>query len=147
MPAQRIPKREEELRAELMVELRTALPQFVFFRHEDIRASGIPDIEGNGHGVTTHWETKHGTPDFASPGIQELTNQRLARQSHSRYIIWQQGWHPGDPEIMRVMIVHPDEVKKRQSFTTIVAEHEVLGKGLFWLVARIAAAHNVRLHP
>lgn len=140
-----IPKIEEVLRAELMDEIRYRLPRFVAFRHEDIRTSGIPDIELNGNGRTTHWETKHGTPEFTSPGIQELTNQRLARQSHSRYIIWQQGWYPTDLEVMRVMIVHPDNVRNRQSFVDIIPERMTAGRGMFWLVSCMAAAHNVRI--
>ena len=134
-----IPKREEELRAKLMSELRHYLPHFVCFRHEDIRTSGIPDIEVNGNRITTHWETKHGTPEFTSPGIQELTNQRLARQSHSRYIIWQEG-----VDGARTLIVHPDEVKNRQSFSTIVPEALAIGFDMYWLMLEIAKAHGIK---
>lgn len=142
MPSSRvvIPKREEELRARLMAEIRKYLRHFVCFRHEDIRTSGVPDIEINGNRVTTHWETKHGTPKFESSGIQELTNQRLARQTHSRYIIWQEGIDG----FQRTLIVHPDDVKHRQSFETLIPERVALGFDMYWLVLEIARAHGVK---
>jgi len=86
----KIPKREGELRSQLMDEIAIVLPipRYIAFRHEDVRSIGIPDISLTGHKFQSWWETKHATPDFYSFGLQELTCKRLAQVGYCRYIIY-----------------------------------------------------------
>ena len=97
-----MPKRESELKAALMRELRAQLPGYVHLRHEDRFTSGHPDISITGCGRTTWLEAKHATPKFDSDGIQELTMLRLAAAGSAYYVIWHE-----KNSVKKTMIVHP----------------------------------------
>lgn len=93
---------ESGLRSALMREVKLVLPGFTALRHEDVRTSGIPDLSLTGLKRTTWWEFKHGTPDFDSTDIQELTMLRLAAAGYARYVIWHE-----KRGIKRTLVVHP----------------------------------------
>jgi len=76
-------------------------------RHEDIRTGGIPDITTSGYGFTCWWEFKHGTPDFDSKGLQELTCCRLAHHSFCRYVVYLE---EADGSNKHILIVHPRNI-------------------------------------
>lgn len=98
-------KQEALHKANLMLEIRNQLPKFVSFRLEDKMTKGIPDIVITGRGKTTWWEAKHGTPDFDSYGLQELTMLRLAGAGVAYYIIWL------EKEGKQTLIVHPRNIQ------------------------------------
>lgn len=103
-------KRESQLKAAFSRRLKQQLPDFVSML---FNTAGAPDRSISGRGRTTHWEFKHGTPDFKSPGRQELLCMRLADAGYCRYVIWQesrQGYHP------RTLIVHPLMVHTRSTW-------------------------------
>jgi hypothetical protein len=112
-------KRESSLKLKLVTALKAWCPEFVLLRHEDYITSGIPDLSVTGNGRTTWWEVKHGTPDFESKGIQELTLKRLARAGYARYIIFKEN---SDGSNKRIFIVHPDKIGNWE-----VAEEGVVG--------------------
>jgi hypothetical protein len=97
-------RNETKLTAKQMEAFRLKLPQWVFLRHQDVRASGHPDITSTGLKVTSWIEVKHGAPDFDSTGIQELTMLRLARQGHAWYLIFKED---ADGENKCTLIVQP----------------------------------------
>src|SRR5262245_1934486 len=102
-------KREADLVSKLMVLLRTRVgDKIVALRHEDVRTCGIPDLSTTGFGRTCWWEFKHGTPNFQSTGIQELTMLRLARNGFARYVIWRE---EADGSEKQTHIVHPKDLK------------------------------------
>jgi hypothetical protein len=100
-------RNEAALKSKLVLEFKK-LERFVCFRHEDVRTSGIPDISLTGWGLDSWIEVKHGTPDFDSTGIQELTMLRLARAGYARYVIYLEEQDCSD---QRVLIVHPKNLK------------------------------------
>jgi len=102
MKREPISRRENALKGALIKHLRAAFPYFVILPHQDGYTAGIPDISISGNGRTSWWECKHGTPEFKSTGIQELTCLRLARNSYCRYIIWKE-----KGEDKETLIVHP----------------------------------------
>lgn len=100
-------KRESALKSALMAEIKAHLPGFVAQRHEDVRTSGTPDLSLTGRARTSWWEFKHGTPDFESHGIQELTMLRLAASSfHARYVVWEER-----RGVKRTLVVHPKHIE------------------------------------
>jgi len=106
----RIEKREDELKALFVYDFRyryTAREFFVML-HQDVRKSGYPDIAVHGNKLSTHWEFKHATPDFSSPGVQEITCRKIAMHAYCRYVIFLEH---GD--LMQTWIVHPDRVYKK----------------------------------
>lgn len=127
-------KREAELKSTLFDRLRQQLPTFYSFQ---IATAGWPDRGIVGCGRTTFWEFKHGTPDFDSPGIQELTCQRIAVASHCRYVIWQEN---SKGTGARTLIVHPREVAGRASWN-IQPEAWCTGYNHDWLVKYIRKVH------
>ena len=102
-------KNESGLKAALLREVKRQLPGLVVLAHADSIRSGVPDWSVTGGGCTTWWEFKHATPDFASPGIQELTMRRLAAGGFARYVIWEE-----KRGIKRTLIIHPNHLKDRQ---------------------------------
>lgn len=96
---------ESLLKSALIKELKLQLPGFVALRHADVRTSGIPDLSLTGRTHTTWWEFKHGTPSFASSGIQELTMLRLAAAGYARYVVWEEKLG-----IRRTLVVHPRQI-------------------------------------
>lgn len=127
-------KREAELKSKLGAELRRQLPGFLVLAYA---TNGAPDREIVGAGVTTRWECKHATPDFLSPGDQELMCCRLAVVAHCRYIIWFE--HHG---IQKTMIVHPKQVMERVGWN-LIPETFCVGFDMWWLVGQIKLAHGL----
>jgi len=97
----RVTKREAELKAEFGRVLAQRLPGFVSQRLLD---AGAPDRAIVGGGSTTFLEFKHGTPDFDSPGNQELAAMRLEAAGDCRYVIWRENANGSDK---RTLIVRP----------------------------------------
>lgn len=125
-------KREAELKSKFGVELKRQLPGFLVLRYE---TNGAPDREIVGLGVTTRWEAKHATPDFRSPGDQELMCMRLAAAAHCRYIFWHER-----NGIQRTLIVHPRQVHDRDGWS-LIPEAWCTGFDMKWLVQQVAKAH------
>lgn len=100
-------KQESTLKSRFLAELRL-FPGFVIIRHEDVRTSGIPDLSLTGYGKDSWIEIKHGTPDFQSEGIQELTMLRLAGAGYARYLIYRED---KNGQSKKTMIVHPTHIK------------------------------------
>lgn len=127
-------KREAELKAAFGAELARMLPEFIV---QYMASAGSPDRSISGAGLTTHWEMKHATPTFISPGLQELTCMRLAVVAHCRYVIWYENVN-GDEQ--RTMIVHPREIHNRTSWY-LHSEVSTPGFDHRWLVEQIRKAH------
>lgn len=95
-------RNESGLKSALMKQVKLQLPGFVALRHEDVRTAGIPDLSLTGNGRTTWWEFKHGDPDFASTGIQELTMLRLSVAGFARYVVWEE-----KEDVRRTLVLRP----------------------------------------
>jgi hypothetical protein len=126
---------ESKLKSKLMLRVKERLPGFVALRHEDVRSSGHPDISMTGFARTSWWEAKHGTPDFESQGIQELTMRRLAAAGYARYIVWEER-----RGIRRTLIVHPKHI----GTDPLIAEASCVGFDHDFVIDCIRKAHNVR---
>ncbi len=126
-------KREAELKAKFMKELHRQLPAFLVLQYS---TNAAPDREIVGMGVTTRWEMKHATPQFASPGDQELMCCRLAVAAHCRYIVWYE--HCG---VERTLIVHPRHVFGRTNWN-LETEAWCVGLDMKWLVDYIRKMHE-----
>lgn len=126
-------KREGELKSLFGKELKRQLPGFYMLQYS---TNGAPDREIVGAGVSTRWEMKHATPDFLSPGDQELMCERLAFVAHCRYVVW---WERGP--IQKTMIVHPREVRQRVGWN-LVPEAFCVGFNMRWLVDQVRKAHE-----
>jgi hypothetical protein len=99
---------ENDLNKKLRENLDILLPGYVVFKHSDRAKSGWPDFSIVGRGMCSQWEVKLADPDFESPGIQELTCQRLAVAGYCRYIIF-------DYRIVSqpfTLIVHPLNIQQ-----------------------------------
>lgn len=129
-----INKREGELKSQFTEVMRQLFPEYVVLLYA---SAGAPDRSITAHGRTTTWEFKHGTPDFASPGLQELTCMRLAAAGHCRYVIWEER-----RGVQRTLICHPRAVHDRIGWS-IVAERWCVGFDHHWLAREIARAHRV----
>jgi hypothetical protein len=127
-------KREGELKSLLAAELKR-LPRFYMLQYS---TNGAPDREIVGAGITTRWEAKHATPDFLSPGDQELMCCRLAHAAHCRYIIWHE-----QRGIQKTLIVHPLKIMHRDGWN-LEAEAWCIGFDMKWLVQQIKDAHQCR---
>ena len=133
-----ISKIEGELKRKFGVELKRQAPDFLSLRYE---TNGGPDREVVGLGKTTRWEFKHATPDFRSPGDQELTCARLAAIAHCRYVIWTED---RDGTNKRTWIVHPREVlgKKGKSLNIVRIEDGCREFDMQWLVQYVLKEHG-----
>lgn len=131
----RITKREGELKSAFGAELRRQQPSFVTLLHV---SAGAPDRSITGNGRTTMWEYKHGTPEFESPGLQELMCMRLEANGYCRYVVWQEGTTEGP----RTLIVKPSQVHHRLGWR-LEAEAWCPGFNHHWLVACVAKVHNL----
>lgn len=127
-------KREAELKSKFGQELKRQLPGFYVLQYS---TNGAPDREIIGAGVSSRWEMKHATPDFASPGDQELMCCRLAVAAHCRYVVW---WERGI--IQKTMIVHPRKVMGRTSWD-LEAESFCVGFDMRWLVEQVRKVHGI----
>jgi hypothetical protein len=126
-------KREGELKSAFGRELKRQAPGFITLQYA---TNGAPDRSIIGYGRQTNWEAKHGTPDFKSPGDQELKCCRLAVCGHCRYIIWTE--HRG---IERTLIVHPRKIMDRTSWD-LDAESWCMGFDMKWLVEQVLKEHR-----
>lgn len=127
-------KREAELKSKFGAELQRTLVGFYLLAYA---TNGAPDRSVVGAGRQTNWEMKHATPDFLSPGDQELMCCRMAVASHCRYVIW---YEKGT--IQRTMIVHPKKVMNRTGWT-LEAEASCSGFDMKWLVGEVRKAHGL----
>lgn len=121
----RIEKREDELKAQFIAQFWKMFTkrQYFILQHQDMRKSGYPDIEIVGNKLDTHWEFKHGTPDFSSPGIQEITCRRIAKHAYCRYVIFFELYDRSE-----IWIAHPDHVHRRNGKTNAIGcEHVIVG--------------------
>lgn len=135
-------KQEAKLKSNLMIMLRQALPKYVLFRHEDKFTSGIPDISITGFAKTSWFEVKHATPDFDSPGIQELTMLRLAAAGfHARYIIFTEDKN-GD--FKKTFIIHPKYIKLFSQKDGVAVEASCLDFNNKFLLEYIRGVHEGR---
>jgi hypothetical protein len=128
-------KREAEFKSAVFDELKRVCPAYIVLM---IATAGAPDREVVGGGKTSRWEFKHGTPDFESQGLQELTCQRLAVQGHCRYVIFQE---TSSGLRQRTMIAHPREVAQRNG-ALVVPETFVVGFDPRWVVDQIRKVHR-----
>jgi hypothetical protein len=127
---------ENQLNQRMELRLKGLLPGFIIMKHNERAKSGWPDFSIVGMGSCSQWEVKLADPTFDSPGIQELTCQRLAVAGYCRYIIFDFR----EPEHPITLIVHPKDIKcwsKPES-------REQLSVGLaFNMIAQhIRAAHS-----
>lgn len=127
-------KREGELKSAFYRELRLQLPHFYMLQYA---TNSAPDRSIVGAGRQTNWEAKHATPDFESPGDQELMCCRMAVASHCRYIIWQELYG-----VNQTLIVHPLSIMKRDGWD-VKAEVRCEGFNMRWLVDQVKRAHGL----
>jgi hypothetical protein len=99
---------ENEMNDRLRKKLEILLPDYLVMKHSDRAKSGWPDFSIVGRGVCSQWEVKLADPDFESPGIQELTCQRLSVLGYCRYIIFDYR----EPTYPCTVIVHPLNIKE-----------------------------------
>lgn len=126
-------KREAELKSAFTREMTRQLPEFIMLF---LATAGAPDRSITGMGRTTHFEFKHGTPGFVSPGNQELMCMRLAEHGFCRYVVWQES-HAG---VQRTLIVHPRFVHDR----TLIAEESCQDFNHLFVVDYIRRVHEHR---
>ncbi len=132
-----IPKREGELKSAFTEELKRQCPSFVVILHA---TAGAPDRSIHGAGQGSSWEFKHATPDFESPGIQELFCMRLDEAHHCRYVLW---WENGSDQ--RTMIVRPRAIFRHTHTRSVMpyADAWVYGFNHHWLVCQVKKAHGL----
>lgn len=126
-------KREAELKLQFGEEMRRLLPGFEVVQ---LLTPGAPDRLVAGNGRMTCWEFKHATPDFGSPGLQELTCCRLAASGHCRYVVWWERNGVGH----KTMVVHPMAIFQRRG-GSYPAEAWCPGFNHKWLVEQVRKAH------
>lgn len=115
-------------------EMKRQAPGFLLLQYS---TNGAPDRSILGMGLQSNWEFKHGTPDFESPGDQELVCCRIAARAHCRYVIWQE---IGD--LQKTMIVHPNHIRNRTSYRGFTVEDFCIGFDMRWLVSKVMEAHR-----
>jgi hypothetical protein len=133
----RLEKREAELKAAVMRELHAQRPEFMILLQG---SAGAPDRAIAGNDRITTWEFKHATPEFVSPGLQELFCTRLAKQAHCRYVIWQED---RKGENKRTLIVKPRDILNRTNYQALNYEACCSGFDHRWLVRQILEAHGL----
>jgi hypothetical protein len=108
MIAERVEKRENEIKDAYWAHFAESYPASLFFamQHQDVRKPGYPDSCLHGFGRSSYWEFKHATPNFKSPGLQELNCRRIARHGFScLYVIFVE-----HNNIFQTRICHPRDV-------------------------------------
>jgi len=129
-------KEEGKLKSRFGAELKRQAPGFLVLQYQ---TNGAPDREVVGNGITTRWEAKHATPDFRSPGDQELMCARLASMAHCRYVIWYES-----AAVRQTLIVHPGEVLRKQGKAHgLKAEAYCEGFDMKWLVKYVLKEHGL----
>ena len=127
-------KREAELKAAFGRELKRQLPAFIVLFYS---TAGAPDRTILGNGRQTNWEFKHATPEYDSPGRQELICMRMATAGHCRYVIW---WEAKGTR--ETLIVHPRVVATSESWHPVAADAWCQGFDMRWLVEQVRKAHG-----
>ncbi len=128
-------KQEARLKAAVTKELKRQEPGIVI---QHFATRGSPDRSLTHGGITTHWEFKHGTPNFQSPGDQELMCMRLAAAGHCRYVLWMEDKKSG---LKMTIIAHPRDVHERTSWW-VLPESWGVGFDIPWLVKQMRLAHT-----
>jgi len=135
-------KREAELKRKVTAMLQRHRPHWITLLQS---TAGAPDRVIVGDDTVSCWEFKHATPDFRSPGIQELMCLRLAEHSKCWYVIWAETAKGAG---LRTMIVSPHKIHAlphRESglknAMKLVPEAECEGYDMTWLVERIIVRH------
>jgi len=126
-------KNETGLRSRQVDAFKLGLPRYVILRHEDVRTVGMPDMSLTGCSKTSWIEFKHGTPDFTSTGIQELTMLRLDAAGYARYVIWMEN---ADGSAKQTMIVRPRDFKELRP------EASCVGFDYKWVVEYFRRRHQ-----
>ena len=135
-----IAKQETPITAAFFERFEELHPKSEYFvmTHQDVRKSGYPDRSIHGYGHSTFWEFKHATPNFSSPGLQEITCARLAVHTYCRHVLFVE-----TETERRIMIAHPREVfQKHGKLKRIAAEVEFDGHDFDKLAAFIHAIHK-----
>ena len=129
-------KREAELKGAFSRVLRDSCPTLFALQ---LSTAGGPDriVIGNNH--VTFWEMKHATPDFESPGLQELTCMRISDHAYCRYLIWQENSRGED---WRTLIVNPYDVRRRKGWR-LAPEAYCEGFDHRWAVEQVRKAHGL----
>ena len=125
---------EAVLKAALVKLARESLLRFVVQRHEDRITHGTPDMSIDGNKIGSWWEIKHGTPEFKSRGIQELTMSRLEIANNAFYIVY---WEKGS--LRRTYIVEPKFIGNEVSLWN----HYTVGFDHRWVIEFIKEVHHV----
>jgi hypothetical protein len=134
-------KREAELKSLFTAELKRQLPGFYSLAYA---TNGAPDRSVVGAGRQSNWEMKHATPDFDSPGDQELMCCRLEAASHCRYVIWFE-----HKSVEKTMIVRPRHVIRIPSASSahsargLQVESWCVGFDMKWLVDEVRKVHGL----
>lgn len=132
-----INKEEDRLKHLFCAELKRQAPDFLVLHY---LTNGAPDREVIGNGITSRWEFKHATPDFRSPGDQELMCVRLAEQGHCMYVVWIETAEGQNP---MTLIVHPREVFGRKGKSKGMQYRTLCdGFDMKWLVTEVLKAHR-----
>lgn len=130
-------KREAELKSAFTQALKLRAPELIVMLYA---TAGAPDRDITGHGITSFWEFKHGTPSFKRMGMQTLTMMRLAASgSYARFVIWQEN---PDGSNKRTLIVHP-KVIHEYSGSEMEIEDGCLGFDHRWLAEWVCKVHGV----
>lgn len=128
-------QREGELKSQFSTQMKLVLPEYIV---QHFATAGSPDRSITGGGRTTHWEFKHGVPNFDCKGDQLLMCRRLNVQGHCRYVVWQEGGTGLGP---RTLIVTPQAIHQRIGWT-VKAEAICDGYNMSWLVEQVRKAHH-----
>lgn len=102
-------KREASLKSSLRDAFKSTIPMAVVLRHEDRFTAGIPDFSVTAAKRTVWLEVKHGTPDFDSPGVQELMCTRLARNGYCWYVVYEERNLQ-----LKTLIIEPRKIATRE---------------------------------
>jgi len=136
-------KQEAALKARFTAALKAAQPTWLSLLQS---TAGAPDRAIAGDGQTSWFEFKHATPDFRSPGIQELLCARLEEQSQCWYVIWAENAAGGG---QRTLIAHPSAIRAiprrssgNKSANDVHAFAFCAGYDMKWLVQQVIKMHN-----
>lgn len=135
-------KREAALKAAFTKELLSQQPTWLSLLQQ---TAGAPDRAIVGNSTTSWWEFKHATPDFRSPGLQELMCLRIAQHAPCFYVIWRER---ADGMGKETCIVLPERVHAvRQRTSGLKSAHlcvpikSCAGYNMKWLVAQVLDVH------
>ena len=135
-------KREADLKARFTRELKVQRPTWLSLLQG---TAGAADRALVGEGRTSWLEMKHATPDFRSPGLQELMCKRLEEQSRCWYIIWAENAAGGEQRTLLVLpsklLLVPRRSSGLKSAYALSHFDSCAGYDMKWLVRRIIELH------